>query len=184
MKTKFESQTFGKRLRSMLKVDFKRLFTTNLFYIMVGVSIVVPILVLVMTTMMDGSVTVNPQTGVETVIKGFENTWQSIGTISGENSAMAMDITSMCNINMLYFFVAVLVCIFVSADFRSGFSKTLFTSRSKKSEYIVSKTLVGLVAGTFMIIGWLLGAIVGGAISGLSFDLGIAGISGLSLIHI
>ena len=113
MKTKFENISFGKRLKSMLKVDFRRLFTTNLFYIMFGVSIVIPILVLVMTTMMDGTVSVNPQTGVETVIEGFDNTWQSIATLSTENSAMSMDLTSMCNINMLYFLVSILVCMFV-----------------------------------------------------------------------
>lgn len=47
------------------------------------------------------------------------------------------------NINMLYFFVAVFVCLFVSDDFRSGYAKNLFTVRSKKSDYVISKTLVG-----------------------------------------
>ena len=179
MKTKFENISFGKRLKSMLKVDFRRLFTTNLFYIMFGVSIVIPILVLVMTTMMDGTVSVNPQTGVETVIEGFDNTWQSIATLSTENSAMSMDLTSMCNINMLYFLVSILVCMFIASDFRSGYSKVLFAGRSKKSEYVISKSLVGFVGGAFMIIGWVIGAIAGGAISGLSFDLGVAGTNGL-----
>lgn len=179
MKTKFENQSFGKRLKSMLKVDFRRLFTTKLFYIMFGVSIVIPILVLVMTTMMDGTVSVNPQTGVETVIEGFDNTWQSIATLSTENSAMSMDLTSMCNINMLYFLASVLICIFVAEDFRSGYSKVLFTGRSKKGEYVISKSLVGFASGAFMILGWVIGAIAGGAISGLSFDLGTAGVNGL-----
>lgn len=178
MKMNFESQTFVKRFKSMIKVDFRRLFTTRLFYIMVGVSFIIPILVLVMTTMMDGTVSVNPQTGVETVIEGFDNVWQSIATTSSENSSMSMDLTSMCNINMLYFLVSVLVCIFVSDDFRSGFSKILFTRRSKKCEYIISKTLVLFISGAFMIIAWLFGAIIGGTISGLSFDLSV-GINGL-----
>ena len=172
----------NKRLSSMLKVDLRRMFTTKLFYIMVGISIVIPILVLVMTTMMDGTVSVDPTTGVETVMEGFDNTWQSIATISGdssESSEMAMSLTSMCNVNMLYFAVAVFVCIFIADDFRSGFSKTLFTGRSKKSEYVVSKSIVGFIGGAFMILGWLVGAIIGGAISGLSFDLGIAGVDGL-----
>ena len=147
MKIKFENQSFGKRLKSMLKVDFRRLFTTKLFYIMFGVSIVIPILVLVMTTMMDGTVSVNPQTGVETVIEGFDNTWQSIATLSTENSAMSMDLTSMCNINMLYFLASVLICIFIANDFRSGYSKVLFTCRSKKGEYVISKSLVDLLVG-------------------------------------
>ena len=57
-----------KRLKTMLHVDFRRMFTQPLLWIMVGSCLVMPILILVMTTMMDGSVSVNPQTGVETVI--------------------------------------------------------------------------------------------------------------------
>lgn len=181
MNVSFESYKFGKRLKGMLKVDFRRMFTTKLFYIMVGVAFVIPILVLVMTTMLDGTVSVDPQTGVETVMEGFENTWQSIASVSTENSSMSMDLTSMCNINMLYFLIAVFVCIFVAEDFRSGFSKTLFVHRSKRADYVVSKSFVGFVSGAFMICAWVIGAIIGGAISGLSFDLGSAGINGLVL---
>lgn len=175
----FESNGFGKRLKSMLKVDFRRMFTMPLLYIMVGVCLVIPILILVMTTMMDGSVSVNPQTGVETVMEGFDNTWQAIGSVSSESSMMDMSLTGMCNINMLYFFVAVLVCIFVSDDFRSGYAKNLFTVRAKKSDYIISKTLVGFVGGALMLLAFFVGAMLGGAISGLPFDTGAAGVLGI-----
>lgn len=178
-KVAFESNRFGKRLRSMLKVDFRRMFTMQLFYIMAGISFVMPILILVMTTMMDGSVTVDPQTGVETVIEGFDNTWQAIGSVSGEGSAMSMDLTGMCNINLVYFFVAVLICLFVSDDFRSGYAKNLFTVRAKKSDYVISKTLVGFISGAFMILAFFVGAMLGGAISGLPFDTGAAGMNGI-----
>lgn len=177
MEMKFEKNSFGKRLKSMLSVDFRRMFTMPLFYIMAGVSLVIPILILVMTTMMDGSVSVNPQTGVETVMEGFDNTWQAIGTVSG--SAMSMDLTGMCNINLIYFMAAVLVCIFISDDFRSGYSKNLFTVRAKKTDYVISKTLVCIVGGMFMIIGFFAGAMLGGAISGLPFDTGTAGMNGI-----
>ena len=81
---------------------------------MVGVSLVIPILILVMTTMMDGTVSVNPQTGEKTVIEGFKNVWQIIGSVSGgDMAAMSMDLTSMCNINMMFFLIAVFVCIFI-----------------------------------------------------------------------
>lgn len=176
-KISFEHNSFGKRLQSMLKVDFKRMFTQPLLYIMLGCCLVMPVLILVMTTMMDGSVSVNPQTGVETVIEGFDNTWQAIGSVSG--TAMSMDLTSMCNINMLYFFIAVLVGLFVSQDFRSGYAKNLFTVRAKKSDYIISKTLVGFVGGALMLLAYFIGAMLGGAISGLSFEVGNAGIGGI-----
>lgn len=182
MEKKFEKLSFGKRLKTMLAVDFRRMFTTRFFYIMVGVCFVMPILILIMTTMMDGSVSVNPQTGEETVIEGFDNAWQIIGSVSGEgseSSAMDMSITSMCNINMLYFIIAVFVCIFVSDDFRSGYSKNLFTVRSRKTDYIISKTLAGFVGGVCMLLSFFAGAMIGGAISGLPFDMGTAGGSGI-----
>jgi len=174
---KLERNTFGKRLRTMLAVDFRRMFTMPFLYIMVGICLVMPILILVMTTMMDGSVSVNPQTGVETVIEGFDNTWQIIGSVSGgaaagaEVTAMDMGITAMCNINMLYFVIAVLVCVFVSDDFRSGYAKNLFTVRAKKTDYIISKTLVCFIGGALMILAFFVGAMIGGAVSGLPFEM-------------
>ena len=89
MSVKFEKNTFKKRIKSMLGVDFRRMFTSPLFYIMVGASLVMPILILVMTSMMDGTVSVNPQTGEETIMEGFKNVWQIIGSVSGGNQALA-----------------------------------------------------------------------------------------------
>lgn len=166
------------RTKSMLAVDLRRMFTSALYYIMVLIAFVMPILILVMTTMMDGSVSVNPQTGEETVMEGFDNVWQIIGSVSstsssssGDMSSMNMSITSMCNINMLFFVIAVFVCIFVSEDFRSGYAKNLFTVRSKKDDYIISKTVVSFVAGASMLIAFFAGAMIGGAIAKLPFTL-------------
>lgn len=171
MTVKFEKNTFKKRLKSMLGVDFKRMLVSPLFYIMVGASFVMPILILVMTTMMDGTVSVNPQTGAETVIEGFKSVWQIIGTVSGGEQSMTMDITSMCNINMMFFIISVFVCLFVGEDFRSGYAKNLFTVRSKKDDYVISKTITCFVAGSCMIVAFFIGSMLGGAISGLSFAL-------------
>ena len=171
MTVSFEKNTFKKRLTSMVGVDFRRLLVSPIFYIMLGASLVMPILILVMTTMMDGTVSVNPQTGVETVIEGFKNVWQIIGSVSGGEQQLSMDITSMCNINMMFFIIAVFVCIFVGDDFRSGYAKNLFTVRSNKSDYVISKSLVCFVAGALMIVLFFVGAMIGGAISGLPFTL-------------
>ena len=170
-----EKNTFGKRFGSMLKVDFKRLFLSRSFYIIVAACLLAPILILVMTTMMDGSVTVDPNTGKETVMEGFDNVWQIIGTVSGAGAeagaSMDMSITSMCNINMLYFAIAALVCIFVADDFRSGYAKNLFTVRAKKTDYVASKTLVLFVGSAFMMLAFVLGAILGGIFAGVSFEM-------------
>ena len=174
MEMKFEHNSFNKRLNSMLKVDFRRMFTMRFFYIMAGICFVMPILILVMTTMFSGE---PAEAGAETMGM-FTNTWQAIGSFSG-GDMMSMDLTTMCNINMLYFFVAVLVGLFVADDFRSGYAKNLFTVRAKKGDYVISKTLVCFVGSTFMLIAYFIGTMIGGAIAGLPFDVGTAGADGI-----
>lgn len=177
MEVKFETNSFAKRLKSMLRVDFRRMFTMPLLYILVGVCLAMPILILVMTTMMDGAMTVDPQTGVETVVEGFRNTWEAIGTLSTESAGMSM--IGMCNINLLYFLAAVLVCIFVADDFRSGYAKNLFTVRARKGDYVISKTIVCFAGSVLMLLAFFAGTMVGGAIAGLPFDTGAAGVRGI-----
>lgn len=170
---------FSQRLGSMLKVDFRRMFKSRLFYILLACALVMPLLMTVMMTMMDGSVSVDPQTGVESVMVGPENTWQNIGTLPGGEKMGGMDVFAMCNINMVFMIAAVFICLFVSEDFRAGFAKNLFTVRAKKGDYVVSKTLAGWLCGALMLILYFVGAVLGGAISGLSFDL-----HGLSAVNL
>jgi ABC-type transport system involved in multi-copper enzyme maturation permease subunit len=132
-----------------------------------------------MIEMMEGTIPTNPQTGEPgEPIKGFDSAWQIIGSVmdmeamgnmsaggAGGMAAMEMDVTSMCNINMLYFFIAVLVCLFISDDFRSGYAKNLFTVRAKKSDYVISKTLVCFVGGALMILAFFVGSLLGAAIA-------------------
>lgn len=175
---KFEKQTFSQRLGSMLRVDFRRMFTMPKFYIMTGIAFIMPVLILVMTTSLAGTETTNPETGEVTVMESFDNTWEIIASESG-GASMSMDMTSMCNINLLYFMSGVLVCLFVSDDFKSGYCKNLFTVREKKSDYVVSKTIVCFIASAFFLIAFLVGTVIGGSVAGLSSDLGTAGVSGL-----
>ena len=174
----FEKNTFSNRIRSMLKVDFRRMSKSRLFYILIACALVMPVLMTVMMAMMDGSVSVDPQTGVETVMVGPENTWQNIGTLPGD--ALGGDeIFMMCNINMMFMAVSVFICLFISDDFRSGYAKNLFTVRAKKGDYVISKTLCGFVCGAFMLMAYFIGSVLGGAIAGLSFDL-----HGLNAAHL
>ncbi|MDE6029713.1 MAG: ABC transporter permease [Clostridiales bacterium] len=169
MEAKFEKYTFKKRLKTMLKVDFKRMFTMPLVYILAGVSLVMPILILVMTGMMGGEP--DPTIGAQAAAT-FTNVWQAISSVSGASggdAAMAMDLTTMCNMNLMYFMIAVLVCVFTAADFKSGYAKNLFTVRSKKVDYVFSKTLVCFVGGAIMMLTFFIGAMIGGGIAGLQF---------------
>ena len=183
---KFEEKSFAERVKSMLKVDFRRMFKSRLFYILVACALFVPIVMNVMLTMMDGQESVNQQTGEVTVLEGPDSVWQSIGSLpiekpdsesagagmGGDAAAMGgMDVMSMCNINMAFMGVAVFVCLFISDDFRSGYAKNLFTVRSKRGDYVVSKTLAGFFTGALMLIAYFIGAMLSGAMTGLSFDL-------------
>ena len=170
-KLEFTKIPFSERVKSMLRVDFRRMFKSKLFYIIIALSLLMPILMTVMMSMMDGAVSVNPQTGVETIMQGPENVWQNLGTLPGGENMGGSEVFMMCNINMVFMLVAVFVCLFVSDDFRSGYAKNLFTVRSKRGEYVVSKTISGFICGALMLIAYLVGSILGGAISGLSFDL-------------
>lgn len=186
MEKKFEKFTFEKRLKSMLKVDLRRMFTSPFFYILVGIAFAVPVLILVMTTMMEGSVSVNPQTGLPSEpMEGFDFVWQILGSVSGSQSdmqagAMTMDLVSMCNINMMFFAIAVLVCVFIGDDFKSGYAKNLFTVRSKKTDYVISKTTVCFLGSAVVFIAFFIGAVIGGGIAQLPFTMD--GFNGANLV--
>lgn len=168
----FERISSARRLRSMMKADARRMFTSGLFYILVGACLLLSVLILVMTTMAGGSTISDPQTGVETTVESFTNTWQVISSYS--SSGMSMDLTSMCNLNLVYFVIAVLVCLFTAGDFKSGYAKNLFAVRSKRNEYIVSRTLLFCLCGAVLVLAFFVGALVGGKAAGLSFALGSA----------
>lgn len=193
MNRQFEHLSFSQRVRTMLAVDFRRMFKSLLVWILIASCLVAPIVITVMIEMMEGTVPTNPQTGEPgEPIKGFDSAWQIIGSVvdmeamgnmsaggAGGMAAIEMDVTSMCNINMLYFFIAVLVCLFISDDFRSGYAKNLFTVRAKKSDYVISKTLVCFLGGALMILAFFVGSLLGGAIAGLPFDM--VGFNGFNL---
>ena len=174
----FSKYDFKKRLTSMVKLDLRRFFTSKFIYIIIGSCLIAPILILVMTKMMEGSPLTdqngNPmldEFGNPILMEGFKNVWQMIGSISGNSANMSMDITSMCNINMVFMAITVLVSMFISQEFRSGYAKNLFTVRSSKVDYVVSKSIVSFIGGTFMILAFFIGSLLGGVISGTSFEM-------------
>ena len=176
MEKVFQKQSFAKKVKSMLKVDFRRMAVTPFFYILLAISFAVPILILVMTGMMEGTTSINPQTGLPSQpMQGFDYVWQMLGAVSSSgadaSAGMSMDLVSMCNINMMLFACSVLVCLFITGDFKSGYAKNLFTVRANKIDYVVSKTVVCTLGSALMVLCFVLGMIIGGAGSGTSFAL-------------
>jgi hypothetical protein len=171
-KETFEAPTFGNRVKSMLKLDFYRLFHTPAFYIMLLIAAIIPAMVLSMsgmeTTLPDGTV----QRGIE-----FTNAWQMIESTGG--SAVAdnpLDFAGFANINMLFIFAGLLMSIFIAHDYSSGFVKNIFTVHSQKADYVISKSAAGIFGGAGMIITYVFGAVIAGLLTGKAFDVNVSGL--------
>ena len=141
------------RIGKMFAVDLRRMLTQKIFYIMIACSFVLPILIIVMTSM----------AGEEEM---FTSAWQAIGSAGSE---MSMDLTTMCNINMIFFLAAVFACLFTADDFRSGACKNIFAVRAKKKDYVFSKIAVSFITGALMLLSFFAGSMLAGRIAGLSF---------------
>lgn len=158
---KFESPGFFQRLKSMLGVDFYRLFHTPLFYIFLAIAAIIPAMVL-------------GTTGMETVegaVPMYTNTWQMIA--ANTPLYMVSDIGEYANMNMVFIFGGIMVSIFIGHDYKSGYVKQLFTTHAKKQDYMMSKSITGAFAMACMCITYLLGTAVSGLLTGASFEVHI-----------
>ena len=153
---KFISPTFKQRLKGMLGVDFYRLFHTPLFYIFLAIAAIIPAMI-IGTTGMESS-----QTGAL-----FTNVWQAVAV--EKPLYVVENIGQYANMNMVFIFGGIMVSIFIGHDYKSGYVKQLFTTHAKKQDYIMSKTLTCAFAMACMCITYLMGAILAGALVGLSF---------------
>lgn len=159
---KFEAPSFIQRIKGMLGVDFYRLFHTPLFYIFLAIAAIIPAMVSGMTTMTDP----NGQT-----IELYTNAWQ---IIAAEDSLYVIrGIADYANMNMVFIFGGIMVSIFIGHDYKSGYVKQLFTTHSKKQDYMISKTLTCAFAMVCMCITYLIGGIAGGLFAGYDWSVDI-----------
>ncbi len=157
-KLKFESPCFDRRLKSMLGVDFYRLFHTPLFYIFLVIAAVIPALVF-------GSGGVDASGAA---VRLYTNTWQMVA--SQNPLYVVNDIGEYANMNMVFIFGGIMVSIFIGHDYGSGYVKQLFTTHAKKQDYMMSKALTCAFAMACMCITYLLGAVGSGLLIGASFE--------------
>ena len=178
----FESPTFGSRVKSMLKLDFYRLFHTPAFYIFLLIAAMIPAMI-IGTSGMEAPAT--PGTSVNNAIQAasattsidITNVWQLVESTGGSAAAdNPMDFGGYANINMLFIFAGLLMAIFVAHDYSSGFVKNIFTVHSKKLDYIISKTAVGIFSGAGMIITYVCGTALAGLLTGKAFDVNVSGL--------
>lgn len=153
---KFQNPTFAQRIKSMLGVDFYRLFHTPLFYIFLAIAAIIPAMVSAMTMMPD-------QNG-NTMEPLYSNVWQIIA--ASEPLYVIRTIADYANMNMVFIFGGIMVSIFIGHDYKSGYVKQLFTTHAKKQDYMISKSLVCAFAMACMCITYLIGGTVGGLLVG------------------
>ncbi|MGN0386803.1 MAG: hypothetical protein ACI4EX_13095 [Lachnospiraceae bacterium] len=159
----FESPSFFKRLKGMLGVDFYRLFHTPMFYIFLIISALISAMVLGMTSVPspDGTIT-EPL---------YTNAWQ---IIAAETPLYVVNnIADYANMNMVFIFGGIMISIFIGHDYKSGYVKQLFTTHSKKQDYMMSKAIVGAFSMVCMCITYLIGGVVSGLLAGMSFEVNI-----------
>lgn len=157
----FTSPSFGMRLKSMLGVDFYRLFHTPLFYIFLTIAAIIPAMVFGSSGM--------DSTGA--AVQLYTNTWQMVA--SQTPMYVVSDIGEYANMNMVFIFGGIMVSIFIGHDYRSGYVKQLFTTHAKKQDYMMSKTLTCAFAMACMCITYLLGTVVSGLLMDASFEANI-----------
>ena len=157
---KFESPSFGKRLKGMLGVDFYRLFHTPLYYIFLAIAALIPALI-IGTSGME-----NPDGTTAAAL--YTNVWTAIAADTPLYAFSNMG--EYANMNMVFIFGGIMVSIFIGNDYRSGYVKQLFTTHAKKQDYMMSKTITCAFAMACMCVTYLLGAIGAGALVGMSFE--------------
>ena len=92
---KFESPSFGKRLKGMLGVDFYRLFHTPMYYIFLAIAALIPALILGTDGM------TNPQTG-EVGAMLYTNVWNAVA--ADTPLYVVSQIGEYANMNMVFIF--------------------------------------------------------------------------------
>lgn len=157
----FESPSFLKRLKGMLGVDFYRLFHTPMFYIFLVIAAVIPAMILGTT----GTET------AENVAPMYTNTWQIIAEDTPLYAVSNMG--EYANMNMVFIFGGIMVSIFIGHDYKSGYVKQLFTTHSKKQDYMMSKTITCAFAMACMCITYTLGGVVAGLLTRMSFEVNV-----------
>ncbi len=142
----------------MLGVDFYRLFHTPLFYIMLAISAIIPAMVLSMGTLADGSAL-------------YTNTWNIIA--ADIPLYIVRNIGEYANMNMVFIFGGIMVSIFIGHDYSSGYIKQLFTTHSKKCDYMISKSIVCAFAMMCMCAAYLIAGTGAGLITGTSMSVNV-----------
>ena len=153
LEPQFAVPSFPERLKSMLGVDFYRLFHTPMYYIFLAIAAIIPAMILSMTGMEGGQAL-------------YSNTWNVIA--ADTPLYIVRQIGDYANMNMVFIFGGIMVSIFIGHDYHSGYVKQLFPTHARKMDYMLSKSITCAFAMACMCVTYLFGSVLAGVIVGTS----------------
>ncbi|MCL2740686.1 MAG: ABC transporter permease [Oscillospiraceae bacterium] len=179
----FVTPTFGRRVGSMLRLDFYRLFHTPVLFAFLAIAAIIPAMVLSLSgvDMSPPNRSAHTEDITAITMPIYGNAWQMVESTANPMHAVnaddgPIDMGRFMNINMLFIFAGVLMSIFVAHDYGSGFVKNIFAVHPRKADYVISKTAIGLFGGAGMILTYLLGTVAAGLLTGKAFDVDVGGL--------
>ena len=138
---------------NMLKMDLRRLFKSRNFYIILGVTAVLILMVAMLTAVVS-----DPETLDSMGVSGAE--------IDEIDRKMLEEIRNMTQLDLAYetlgggfllLMTGIGVTIFVGSDFTSGFVKNICCAQPRRVNYVLSKALTaGVYSGIITLLGTLL----------------------------
>lgn len=158
----FQNPSFITRLKGMLGVDFYRLFHTPMYYIFLAIAAIIPAMVLSMTGIPDEN---------GNAVQMYNNTWNIIA--ADTPLYIVRNIGDYANMNMVFIFGGIMVSVFIGHDYKSGYVKQLFTTHAKKSDYMMSKSIVCAFAMACMCVTYLFGSVFAGILTGAEMSVNV-----------
>ena len=138
---------------NMLKMDLRRLFKSRNFYIILGVTTVLILMVAMLTAVVS-----DPETLDSMGVSGAE--------IDEIDRKMSEDIRNMTQLDLAYetlgggfllIIVGIGVTLFANGDFSSGFVKNICCAQPRRANYVLSKALAaGIYSGIITLLGVVL----------------------------
>ena len=112
-----------RRVKNLLHMDFHRVLHGKAFWVMVGITVFIPIMML--TQMSDV---------------------HDLATfIGGDSSAAGFSFGAGMSLSILIVLTGILLCIYIGKEYTSGQIKNIITSHANKCDYIFAKTVIAFL---------------------------------------
>lgn len=132
------------RVRALLRMDLRRLFHGKAFYIMIGIAVFIPVMML-------------------TQMSGSNDLMSFIGSSGETTGAFGADMS----LSMLNVLTGILLTVYISREYRTGFIKNIITAHANKYDYILSKAVIALLCNVVFMAAYLLTLFILGGIMGV-----------------